>query len=65
MKTIKVKISQFVDIPVTDNASEDETYRAVDNYLAPMSVNRRNLDFVVESVNDDFDHFLVDEIVGN
>jgi len=60
---MKIKISQIIDVDVPDNATEDETYDLINNFFS--SVNRKNLDFVIESVDDDSDHPLVDEIVGN
>ena len=61
---MKVKIAQYIDVEVPANATEDEIYKIIDNELSPNGQTRKNMDFVIESINDDTDHPLVDEIVG-
>ena len=49
---MKIKISQIIDIDVPENLSGHTQFKD-------------NLDFVIESIDDDDNHPLVDEMVGN
>jgi len=61
---MRIKISQIIDIDVSPEANQEELWQKVNETLAPESHIRRNLDFVVESVDGDDTHPLVDEMVG-
>lgn len=61
---MKVKIAQIIDVDVPANASNDEIFKLIDEELAPEGKLRYNLDFVIESIDDE-DHLLVGETVGN
>lgn len=60
---MKIKISQYIDVEIPVSPTEDEQWKAIDSFLSD-ETNRKNLDFVIESVDDDTNHSLVDEIVG-
>lgn len=59
---MKIKIAQFINVDVPDNSSEDEIFNLID---AAVNRTKNNLDFCIESIDDDTDHPLVDEMVGN
>lgn len=59
---MKIKIAQFIDVDVPDNSTEDETFSLID---AAVNRAKNNLDFCIESIDDDTNHPLVDEMVGN
>lgn len=60
---MKIKIAQYIDVDVPDTATDDEIYEAANKLLEGHTQFKDNLDFVIESVNDNY-HPLVDEIVG-
>lgn len=67
-KTLILKISQFVEVEVDENLSEQQEWEAVNAEVNSESF-RKNVDFVIESVRlfgdfEDEDHHLIDENVG-
>lgn len=66
---MRIKIAQYIDVDVPPGSTPDEAWELINTALAPDGSLRRNLDFVIESVADgdseyDYDHPLVDDIVG-
>ncbi len=61
---MKIKVSQYLDIDIPAGATEDQMYDLIDKAVIEGSRWRKETDFCIDEVNDDFDHPLVGEMVG-
>lgn len=57
---MRLKIATYIDVPVSADANIDEAYLAIE---ADILKNRDSYEFVIEEVDGDLDHELVDEVV--
>lgn len=61
----RIKIAQHIDVEVPGIANSDTIFEAANTLLNGHTQFKDNLDFVIEEVNGDSDHPLVNEMVGN
>lgn len=57
---MRIKIATYIEVGVSPNESADTQYEAIEKEVLE---NRANYEFVIEEVNGESDHELVDEVV--